>query len=365
MLVITYGKDITKNTYDTLVASDIATYLRADYNVALKPNLVTEGPASLGATTHPEVAEGIIMFLRDFGVKRIKIIESSWIGGNTKRAFKDCGYVSLSRKYNVPFIDLKDDRCTTLELRECGDRPYKMGDRPYEMDICNEALETDFLLNIPVLKAHSQTRLTCAIKNLKGCIPDREKRRFHTIGLHKPIAVLGALLKTGYTVVDGICGDLNFEEGGNPVISNRIIAGRDPVLIDSYCAQLIGYHSNEIKHLVYSRELGVGEFYSDKTKIIELGVENKPVKNLKSNRIADSYERLIDEDSACSACYSALIFAIHRLGGRVNTKEKICIGQGFKGKTGHGAGIGNCLAGFRKCVPGCPPKAVDIVKELS
>ena len=34
--------------------------------------------------------------------------------------------------------------------------------------------------------------MTCALKNLKGCLPDREKRRFHALGLTKPIAALGA-----------------------------------------------------------------------------------------------------------------------------------------------------------------------------
>ena len=353
MIVVTYGSDIIKNTYDTLEASDIALYLKADYAVALKPNLVVPGPASLGATTHPEVVEGIIKYLKDFGVGDIKIIESSWIGDSTKRAFKDCGYLGLSKEYDVPLIDLKDDDCTALD------------GRGLEIDVCNEALNTDFLINVPVLKAHCQTRLTCCLKNLKGCIPDSEKRRFHTIGLHKPIAQLNALIKTGYSVVDGICGDLTFEEGGNPMVSNRIIAGRDPVMIDSFCATLIGYRPEEIKHLVYAKELGLGEFFTSETKLLELNVHDKPVNTAKSSRAAERYADLIVADSACSACYSALVYALHRVGGRTSGKEKFYIGQGFKGKTGKGQGIGNCSKGFDKCVPGCPPKALDIVSFIT
>ena len=353
MIYVTYGSDITKNTYDTLKASDISAYLKADYSVAIKPNLVVPGPASLGATTHPEVVEGIIQYLKDFGVKNIRIIESSWIGDSTKRAFKDCGYVSLSKKYDIPLIDLKDDDDTTLNSSGL------------EIDVCNEALETDFLINVPVLKAHCQTRLTCCLKNLKGCIPDSEKRRFHTIGLHKPIAQMSALIKTGYNVVDGICGDLTFEEGGNPVTSNRIIAGRDPVMVDSFCATLIGYRPEEIKHLVYAQELGVGKFYTSETELLELNVHDKSASTAKGSRIAERYSSRINEDSACSACYSALIYAIHRLDGRTSSKEKFYIGQGFKGKSGKGQGIGNCSKGFDKCVLGCPPKAIDIVKALS
>ena len=352
MIVITYGSDITKNTYDTLVASDIKTYLNADFSVSLKPNLVVPGPASNGAVTHPEVVDGVIRYLKDFGVKQIKIIESSWIGDSTKRAFKFCGYEDLARKYDIPLIDLKSDSCTTINHSG------------YDIKVCNEALHTDFLINIPVLKAHCQTRLTCCLKNLKGCIPDGEKRRFHTLGIHKPVAVLNALIKTGYCVVDGICGDLTFEEGGNPVKSNRIIVGRDPVMVDSYCAELIGYKPDDIEHLVYAKKIGVGQYYSHDTKIVELNMENKSVVDVRNLYAADRYRNLINEDAACSACYSSLIYALHRLGGRARVDGKIHIGQGFKGKTGNGFGVGVCTQGFSKCVQGCPPKATDILEFL-
>ena len=352
MIYVNYinPSNIAKSTIDLLIASDISTYLKHGMNVAIKPNLVLSEPASNGATTHPEVVEGIIVFLREYGIKNIEIIESSWIGDSTKRAFKACGYKELSRKYNVPLIDLKDDSCTTL----------KHGD--LSVSLCNRALNTDFLINVPVLKAHCQTRLTCNMKNLKGCIPDSEKRRFHTLGLHKPIAVLNALIKTGYCVVDGICGDLTFEEGGNPVESNRIIAGRNPLLVDSYCAELISYRPDEIEYLVYGREMGLGDFYSAVTEVIELNPENKPIHTLNNSRQAEQYRKFINEDSACSACYSALIYALHRFKG--NPANKIHIGQGFKGVSGNGFGVGNCTCEFSQCVTGCPPKAADILEML-
>jgi len=353
MITIAYGRDIVKNTYDTLVASDIGSYLKPGFSVSIKPNLVVARPAGGGATTHPEVVEGIIIFLKEFGVSNIKVIESSWVGDNTKRAFKICGYEELSARYNVPLIDLKADSHT---MKRSG---------KYNIAICDEALNTDFLINVPVLKAHCQTDLTCCMKNLKGCIPDSEKRNFHTLGIHRPVAVLNILLKTGYNVIDGICGDLSFEEGGNPVESNRIIAGRDPLLLDSYCAELIGYRPDEVEYLSYGKEIGVGEYYSSKTKIVELNQENKPVCEIKSMRAAERYKHLIKEDAACSACYSSLIYALHRVKGRIREQGKLHIGQGFKGKSADGVGIGACAKGFLRNAPGCPPKATDIVDLLT
>jgi len=203
------------------------------------------------------------------------------------------------------------------------------------------------------------------MKNLKGCIPDKEKRRFHTLGIHKPVAALNMIIKTGYCVIDGICGDLSFEEGGNPVVSNRIIVGRDPLLLDSYCAELIGYRPDEIEYISYGKQLGLGEYFSQNTRLVELNPQEKLALVAKSSRVSDRYKNLIEEDAACSACYSSLIYALHRLGGKARTDGKIHIGQGYKGKSASGTGVGNCTRGFDKYVPGCPPKATEIIKELS
>ena len=352
MITINYGKDWVKTTYDTLAASDIGVYLKPGMTAAVKPNLVIPSPAVDGATTHPEVVEGIILFLHDFGVKKINIMESSAVGYSTKQAYKVCGYEALEKKYGVPLIDLKSSPAVTL----CHDG--------LDIQIAKAALEAEFLINVPVLKAHCQTRLTCCMKNLKGCIPEKEMRRFHSLGLHKPIAALSALLPVDYCVVDGICGDLSFEEGGSPVEANRIIAGRDPVLIDSYCAGLIGYRPEGIGYLAHARENGLGQFYSRDTEIIELNTEYKPVRQQKSARLSERYRgNNIEEDAACSVCYASLIFALHRLGR--GTNKKICLGQGFKGKKMDAIGIGNCTQGFDICVKGCPPKAINIIEALN
>jgi len=357
MLTINYGKDYVKTTYDTLTVSDIKLYLKKDYSVSIKPNLVVERPASGGATTHPEVIEGIVLFLKDNKIKNIKIIENSACGHDTKKAYRACGYETLNKKYGVMLVDLKDDVFISLEYENIN------------YQISKTALNSDFLINVPVLKAHCQTKMTCCMKNLKGCMPQSEMRRFHVLGLNKPIAGLNFLLKTHYCVVDGICGDLSFEEGGTPVEANRIIAGQNPLLVDSYCAQLIGYNPDDIGYLSYGKKIGIGEYFSEKTKIEELNAEQKPLYQIKSSSIADKYRSFIEEDSACSVCYAALIFALHRKGVYKQGK-KICIGQGFKGKSavkaecGDCLGIGNCTKAFKKFVAGCPPKALDILAML-
>ena len=348
-ILVNYTESITEGTIEMLAASKLKNLVSSEVAVALKPNMVNSRHPSEGSTTHVEVVEGIVIFLQQCGVRDISIIESAWVGDNTKRVYKVCGYDKLAEKYSIKLHDLKDDKIRKIKCED------------YTFEICEKALEADFLINVPVLKAHCQTRMTCNLKNLKGCISDREKRKFHTMGLHSPIAYLNKSIKTHFCVIDGICGDLTFEEGGNPVTRNMLLCGEDPVLLDSYCARLLGLSLLEVDHVRIAAEIGVGELYNgSNATVTELNSNNKPILTKSEIGLAKRLSVFIDEDSACSACYSALINAMYRINYQ---GEKISVGQGFKGKMG-GRGCGNCTKDFKCFVGGCPPTAKQIVEWL-
>jgi hypothetical protein len=138
--------------------------------------------------------------------------------------------------------------------------------------------------------------------------------------------------------------------------------GFDGLLMDSYCAGLMGYAPDEIEHLRFARQFGVGEYISDAAEIVELHPENRPKSPPQSSRQAKQLAECIDEDSACSPCYAALIFALDR--NRNLLRDTIKIGQGWRDKTVDGIGVGDCAKGCARSVGGCPPRAVDIVEFL-
>lgn len=322
--------------------------------IGIKPNLVVAKPSGSGATTSPELVEGIIEYLNSKGYKRITILEGSWVGERTPVAFKACGYEDMSRRYSVPLVDLQKDKYKEFSVD---------GTR---INVCESVMKVDYLINVPVLKGHCQTNMTCALKNMKGCIPDFEKRKFHTMGLHKPIAYLNKIIRQSLVIVDGIAGDLNFEEGGNPVQMNRIIAGKDPVLIDAYASQLMGFSLDEIPYIKIAEKIGAGSADISSADIRELN-KDSGTERVFSSRKAQQLTKYINEDCACSACYGSLIHALERLNERgllKRLKTELCIGQGFKNKRYNGIGVGSCTAGFEKCITGCPPTARDIVDYL-
>lgn len=234
------------------------------------------------------------------------------------------------------------------------------------IDLSRQILESDYLISFPVLKGHCQTNLTCALKNMKGCISDSSKRQFHSLGLHRPIALLNQVKAADLVLVDGICGDLDFEEGGNPVPMNRLIAGRDSVLVDRYAADLLGFAPDEVPYIGLAEQFGVGSADLSKARLVELN-ENRFEGTTVSSRKVEGLARSVVAAQACSACYGSLIHALARLeekGTNLRSLGKLSIGQGFKGKIQPGIGIGSCTSGCSKSIKGCPPKAIDIMAFL-
>ena len=274
----------------------------------------------------------------------LTIMEGSWVGDKTEESFEVCGYRMLSEQYGVPLIDAQKEKSMPVQ---CGDM---------ELQICECAKKVDFMINVPVMKGHCQTKITCALKNMKGLLPNKEKRHFHAMGLHRPIAHLGLGIHQDFILVDNICGDLDFEDGGNPFIMNRLFAGLDPVLIDAYVCAELHYKPEDVPYVKMAEELGVGSADLTRLSIRQIGeIGEKRV--IPEKRKIVELQDAVEEVESCSACYGYLIPALDRLkeeGLLQELHEKICIGQGYRGKSG-ALGVGSCTSGFKYNLKGCPP----------
>ena len=353
-LLMIYGTEYKEMAKQLLEAADLAGRIPdAGSRIGLKPNLVSPSEASWGATTHPEIVAGTIEYLKEHGFENLVILEGSWVGDKTAEAFEVCGYDRLVREYGVEFIDTQKD---SFHTKDCAGM---------ELEICDSVEHLDFLINFPVLKGHCQTKLTCALKNMKGLIPNREKRHFHGMGLHRPIAHLNVGIRQDFILVDNICGDLDFEDGGNPVVMNRLIAAVDPVLCDAYVCRMLNYETEEVPYLRMAEELGVGN--ADLSRL-EIRALNEPEQEtvVPGERKIVELQDAVEEVESCSACYGYLIPALDRLkqeGLLEQLDTRIAIGQGYQQKTGH-LGIGRCTSCFEHSLKGCPPTEEQMYEFL-
>ena len=350
-IFITSGTEYKRMTKELLEKADLQSHIGdRKKKIGIKPNLVSPSEASWGATTHPEVVAGIIEYLKEHGFRDMVMLEGSWVGDKTREAFETCGFDRLEEEYQVPFWDMQKDKGISVD---CGGM---------ELNVCERVKELDFLINVPVLKGHCQTKITCALKNMKGLIPNKEKRRFHSLGLHKPIAHLNMGIQQDFIVVDNICGDLDFEEGGNPVPTGRMLLGEDPVQLDAYGCRLMGLALEQAPYIQMAEAWGAGSTRLEEGDVVRLNEPSAAADYPAPSGAVAALTRTVQARSACSACYASLVRALHTSGVQ---GLPIAIGQGWRGIPFDGLGIGACCNYAKERVPGCPPPAEDILRVLS
>jgi len=226
-------------------------------SVAIKPNLCYYWNAATGYTTDPIVVSGIIDYLREnFGSDvNIKIVEADASAMQTKYAFPILGYTKLAKEKKVELLDLSED---AIEERE-----VEVNGRKIPFRVPGTLLKSDLFINVPKMKIMRATHITCALKNVFGCIALPRKVIYHPF-LEEAIVGINKILKPHLNLVDGLVALGRF-----PIRLGLIMAGEDPFSIDWVAAQIMGYNPSKIKFL----KLAVKERLGNPEDIVILGEE--------------------------------------------------------------------------------------------
>ena len=228
-------------------------------SVDIKANLCYYWHTSTGHTTDPKVVGGIIDCIRDrYGVEpHIRVVEADGTAMRTKHAFLMLGYEKLAREKNVELFNLSRD-----EIRE--DEVCVNG-RKIKFKIPQSILKCDLFINVPKLKILKETKITCALKNIYGCIAYPRKIIYHPF-LNEAIIGINKILQPDLTIVDGIVALSRF-----PSKLNLIMASRDPFSIDWIAAKIMGFNPSKIKFL----KLAIKEELGKPQEIVVVGEKMK------------------------------------------------------------------------------------------
>ncbi|MBI5018204.1 MAG: DUF362 domain-containing protein [Deltaproteobacteria bacterium] len=225
--------------------------------VFVKPNIVLWTRRAVfpkwGVITTTRVLEDVIAHLKERGIDDITIGEGMVLFDpkdkiTPSHAFESLGHKVLEKKYGVKCLNVFERPFKKVDIG-CG---VKLN---FNVDI----LESDFVVNIPVLKTHHQTVVSLGIKNLKGTIDVSSRKQCHSADtkkdLHYMISKLANKMPPGFTLLDGI---YTTERGPsvNGVIrrSNLLVGSRDVFSTDVVGAKLLGYEPHQVPHLVHAAE---------------------------------------------------------------------------------------------------------------
>ena len=244
-------------------------------SIAIKPNLCYYWDAATGYTTDPAIVSSIIDYLREnvgFDVK-IKIVEADASAMQTKYAFPLLGYTKLAEEKKVELLNLSED---TIEERE-----VEVNGRRFCFKVPLTLLQSDLFINVPKMKIMRETHITCALKNIFGCIALPRKVTYHPF-LEEAIVGINKILKPHLNLVDGLVALGRF-----PVKLGLIMAGEDPFSVDWIAAQIMGYNPPKIKFL----KLAVKERLGNPEKVVICGDridifrKNFPIENNTMSRV--------------------------------------------------------------------------------
>ncbi len=325
----------------------------------IKPNL--NGDEGF---THPEVTAALVRLLREDGVRDIAIAESSFgSAAVTDRFFQATGYVDLAQRLGVELINL--NRSEAVEV------PVSKPLAVETVHIAKEILEADRIINVPNMKVHYATGITCALKNLKGCLVGAEKRRFHEVALEPAIADLSRVLRPALHVVDAVtCMEAMGPRGGDPVEMNLVLAGSEAAAVDCVAAELMGFRPEEVQHLTHF--MGATGFRRQSIQVVGGSVADlqRPFRRAEVKAIVPERFTLHD-GGACSACMGALLLSCSFLQTQPEGEVEVYLGrhaQQREGRNGLSITFGNCCP---KDLPadlrlrGCPPYPFALGEALS
>jgi uncharacterized protein (DUF362 family) len=236
-----------QNVYDVMrrVVAEHAGDVRGR-NIVLKPNLVEFEPGS-SINTHPMLVHAAYEAFRALGAASVRIAEGPGHRRNTLDLADAAGYFKIIPGFEDRFVDLNLDEVTRIY-------PERQFSRIKKLYLPNTALGADLLVSMAKMKTHHWVGATLSMKNLFGVVPSGiygwPKNVLHWAGIDESIADLHFAFPRQMAIVDGIVGmEGNGPIQGKPKPVGVLVAGRDPVAVDSTCCRIMKIDPFRIQYL--------------------------------------------------------------------------------------------------------------------
>lgn len=226
--------------------------------VLIKPNLCYYWTASTGETTDGRIISSIIKYLRKRVGANVKITvaEADASAMRTKYAFSILGYDELCQRNSVELKNLSEGKISDFKV--------KVGKQEITLPFHEDLQNTDLIVNVPKLKTHNFTGMTCALKNMFGAIAKPRKYSYHK-NIEHVIAAANKVVNSDITVVDGL-----IVRGSVPKRLGVIMAGDNALSTDWIAARAMSFNPKKVPHLSLAAREKIGD--TENIKVIEDGI---------------------------------------------------------------------------------------------
>ncbi|OHD55237.1 MAG: tat (twin-arginine translocation) pathway signal sequence [Spirochaetes bacterium GWF1_51_8] len=238
----------------------IAQFVKKGQVVLVKPNIGWDKSPEMAANTNPKLVKRIIEHCFNAGASKVYVFDhtcSSW-----QNSYKNSGIEQAAKDAGAEVVPASSpnlyDKVTIpggVMLKEA---------KVHEL-----LLSADVFINVPVLKHHSATQMTAAIKNLMGIVWDRGY--FHNNDLHQCVADMAKFRKPTLNIVDAYrVLTANGPQSPNPAdvaLKKMLLISQDIVAIDTAAAAILEKNLKYIKYIEYAARDNLGQMDLEKLNI--------------------------------------------------------------------------------------------------
>ncbi|MGA1977325.1 MAG: DUF362 domain-containing protein [Bacteroidales bacterium] len=230
----------------------MGTFVQRGQKVLVKPNIGWDVIPELGANTNPSLVRRIIEHCFKAGAREVYVFDhtcDNWVNcyknSGIEKAAKDSGAKMVPGNTENYYHEVQIP--TGVKLKST---------KVHEL-----LLETDVFINVPVLKDHDSTRMTCCLKNMMGVVWDRGY--WHANNLNQCIADYALFeKKPALNVVD--CYNVMVKHGPQGVSKEDIVLMKsqiispDWVAADAASAKMLGVETERIEYIPIAHKMGLG-----------------------------------------------------------------------------------------------------------
>jgi len=266
-LAVISGEPIATTRKALEVLGGISRFVKKGQRVVLKPNMSFSRTPEFATTTHPLVVATVAQACIEAGAQQVLVLDHTL--QRAELCLERTGIRDACK--NIPGVHV----LALQERKFFREIKIPQGKVLERVEVIKEVLDNSVLINIPIAKSHSATGVSIGMKGLMGLIWDRES--FHSqYNINQAIADLATVIKPQLTILDATRVLTSGGPGGPGEVKkpNLIVAGIDPVAVDSYGVSVAPWYGQnfkgrQVEHLLVSHQRGLGKIDVEQLKIFK------------------------------------------------------------------------------------------------
>ncbi len=230
----------------------MSSFIQKGQKVLVKPNIGWDVIPELAANTNPLLVKRIIEHCFKAGAKEVYVFDHTC--DNWVNCYKNSGIEKASKSAGAKVVPGNSESY------------YQQIEIPGGVKLQNAKvhellLDTDVFINVPVLKDHDSTRMTCCLKNMMGVVWDRGY--WHSNNLHQCIADYALFeKKPALNVID--CYNVMVKHGPQGVSKEDVVQMKSQIITadwiagDAAAAKMLGVETERIEYIPIAYKMGLG-----------------------------------------------------------------------------------------------------------